>query len=397
MLNNNKIFVFDIDGVLCTKLFNCKNNILLKIKQRHPECPIVIYEHKKWFRIKLMYANQDYCDRNYVLANSNIFLVQDYEEHHKFFIIYKTPTNEVDAYIINLQQEQQKTWQILSEIDFNKFHHSFFEYVPNSNVAHLSELIYSTVIAKGGVAYSSEFYPHIFLPYMDILINYLIKFGRIVFFSSAIEERNVFILDQWLAQILSKERYIQLKEQRQFAVYSRQHLRDREENNRDLGIPYEKGAQIKDLRQVLINDEKLINAILLEDQSSYTAYGQHPCVSVIDVEKWELIRLDKNDIKRGNAYKHYFAKNGTYYLLGLFKYYFENQHYNNLDLRPGIEKIYLSNDVAAKNYELCERRCYKPEFNDFTMQMINLGLEEVHKTYPQAILYGTDLKLYEYY
>ncbi|MBX9890238.1 MAG: hypothetical protein K2X94_03145 [Amoebophilaceae bacterium] len=121
-------------------------------------------------------------------------------------------------------------------------------------------------------------------------------------------------------------------------------------------------------------EEKVNYRELIEDQSSYAAHDQEPCLSVIDVERW--------DLEHGNESGYAFPKNGTYYILGIFRTYFDHKEYNHLPLRKGIEKI-----VEQRNAEGVVWTKESP----FVRAMIYLGLDEVKKTYPEAIFYGYEL------
>jgi hypothetical protein len=218
--------------------------------------------------------------------------------------------------------------------------------------------------------HKNDTYNHIFIPYLQILMNYLITFGsRIVFFSSAIEDRNSKVITTLLEETLGKEQYQLLKYQGQFDILSKQHMRP---GNDELG---EYGNNIKDFTQVIKNDETLLDAILIEDQPSYAAYDQQPCISIIDVERWA--------VECGNESRYAFPKNTIYYLLGLFKTYFDNSAYRQLPLREGIGKILLQ--------QKSEGYIGGMEQSPFVHAMIDLGLNEVRKTYPDAIFYGHKL------
>jgi hypothetical protein len=228
----------------------------------------------------------------------------------------------------------------------------------------------------------AEVHPHVFVPYLGVLFEYLVKNGvRVVFFSSAVEERNNTVIPKLLKKVLGKERYESLHEQGQFEIFSRQHLR---EGDSDFG---EYGNDVKDLAKVIKEGEDLADAILVEDQPTYTAYGQWPCIKVLDCMLWDI--TGKNDARDS------YPKNTVYHLLGLFKTYFENEEYKQMPLRKGIEKLCPippprhDNGIKRKNQP---PPLFRPD-NDqqFTYRMICLGLDEVRKKHKKAIVYGKKL------
>jgi len=240
-------------------------------------------------------------------------------------------------------------------------HISSYEPIDNIKSLHPECLMIPYLYKDKGIYY------HIFIPYLQILIHYLIQFGsRIVFFSSAIEDRNSKVIPTLLEEILGKEHYQLLKSQGQFDILSKQHMRSR---NDALGAY---GNNIKNCTQVIKNNETLLDAILIEEQPSYAALNQKSSISIIDVEHWA--------VACENESKYAFPKNMIYYLLGIFKTYFGNSAYRKLPLRKGIEKILLQ----KKAEEYIESMDQSP----FVHAMINLGLNEVRKTYPKAIFYG---------
>ena len=206
--------------------------------------------------------------------------------------------------------------------------------------------------------YDGDNYLHCFLPYLDVLFKYLVTRGRVVFFSSAAEERNVFLVKELLCMLLGKHHYDQLKKQGQFVIYSHQHLKY---GNRKTG----EGIQIKDLQQILLYNEHIDEAVLIEDQPSFAVSTQRPVILAMDMDIEFLYMQRETTID--------FKMNGTYFLLGLFKYYFENVDYSILPLRKGIEKIYKDN--MRDEYDACNRAYLPHKESAFTMKLIKLGQE----------------------
>lgn len=210
-------------------------------------------------------------------------------------------------------------------------------------------------------------YIHSFSPYLNILFEYLIERGvRIVFFSSALKERNLSVIPELLTSFWGAARYQTLKSEGQFEIFSRDNLR--------LGLHLgREGNCVKDLRIVIEKDESLLDAVLIENDSSYTAYDQEPCIYVIDLF---LAYLDERRDKEANFY--HFAKNSAYYIIGLFKTYFEHEKYNKLPFREGLDQI-LPTDLR-ESYSFFKQ-------HPFADKMIRIGLEEVQKKVPDARLY----------
>lgn len=225
------------------------------------------------------------------------------------------------------------------------------------------------------------------LPYMDVLFDYLMKFdSRIVIFSSSIEERNVSIINQALTQVYGEDKYRDLLEKGQFKILSKQHLRPGDRERKEFG------NFIKDLTIVVQNGEDIENAILIEDQPSYAAHDQVFCIKSFDLEEWCYTASPNS--------RHSFRKNGTYYLLGLFKEYFENKKYSDLSLRAGLKtmfeeqhgKIHDKGIYYPSDYFYIDDRGESSHVNaKFTTAMLDSGLAEVQKKYPEASFYGTEL------
>jgi hypothetical protein len=242
--------------------------------------------------------------------------------------------------------------------------------------------------------YDCSSYPHIFLPHLNILFDYLInKGGKIFFFSSGIEARNFYVIGQLLLIIYGRNRLLELLLDKQFIIFSKQHLKA---GCRRIG----EGINIKDLRQILEQEflrdirkgatekYKIDDIILIEDQVTFAEHTQLPVVRALDVEFWYA------------SSEMHFLMNATYYLIGFFRYYFENDNYNYLCLRQGIEKIYnehmlheekiTSTLPEREDWALKKLYCkYKaPEKDDeFTKQMIADGIAHVRTTCPKAKLY----------
>lgn len=188
-------------------------------------------------------------------------------------------------------------------------------------------------------------YPHVFIPYLRVLFDYLLEKGvRIAFFCTAVEERNPAVIPTLLTSFWGRKKFEALKAKGQFAMFSRDDLRPSHEG--------EEGMNKKDLKIVIREGESLVDTILVEDDPSYTASGQEPCLVIIDLCRWIQLK-DKNNTDPVDS---------VYYMIGVFKTYFENSQYNKLPLREGIKQMNLPDCLEG---DPCVRK------------MIDLGSSEV--------------------
>jgi hypothetical protein len=132
------------------------------------------------------------------------------------------------------------------------------------------------------------------------------------------------------------------------------------------------GTYVKDLGVVIRDGESLLDVILVEDDPSYIAHDQEPCMYIVDLLSWYLAATNQ-----AREVDH-FPKNSIYYMLGLFKTYFEHEKYKKLPLRAWLDQI-LPEDMEY--YSSFFRK------HPFVHNMIDIGLSEVQKQVPDAILY----------
>lgn len=222
-----------------------------------------------------------------------------------------------------------------------------------------------------------EEYVHIFLPYLQILFDYLIGQGaRVVFFSSAPEERNTSVIPELLVSFWGSQKYEALKSVGQFDIFSKKDMRKGKERG--------EGNYVKDLKVVIQNEESLSDVLLVDDDRSFCAHDQKPCMQGIDLMWWHVY---SDEIPQRTVY---YYMNGTYYMLGLFRAYFENEKYKNIPVREGIDQI-----IRAETDEF-----YSPprryHLHPFLRSTIDMGLSEVKKQVPNARFYENvqnDIKL----
>ena len=101
---------------------------------------------------------------------------------------------------------------------------------------------------------SGDRYVHIFLPYLQILFEYLLEHGvRIAFFSAGHKERNLSVLPKLLQSFWGVEKYEDLKSKAQFAIYCKDDMRwgNRQGNQ----AMREWGDYVKDLRKIIRDGE----------------------------------------------------------------------------------------------------------------------------------------------
>ncbi|XP_065218639.1 uncharacterized protein LOC135844387 isoform X11 [Planococcus citri] len=219
-------------------------------------------------------------------------------------------------------------------------------------------------------------YPHVFLPHLKILFDYLLEQGvRIAFFSSGPKERNLTVIPELLTSFWGSEKSEALKAKGQFDIFSEEHLRK--------STSLERRNEVKDLKIVIRDGETLLDAILVEDDPTFVAHDQKPCLYIIDLSFWSI--TDKEKIRKNESRGGYwkgktdnFPVNSVYYMFGVFKTYFGHEEYKVLPLREGL------NQLVPK--EACYRDFFRNK-NSFVDDMIDSGLSEVQKVVHDAMYY----------
>ncbi|XP_065218640.1 uncharacterized protein LOC135844387 isoform X12 [Planococcus citri] len=211
--------------------------------------------------------------------------------------------------------------------------------------------------------------PHVFLPHLKILFDYLLEQGvRIVFFSGGPKERNLAVIPELLTSFWGDEKFEALKAKGQFDIFSKEHCRERAFRG--------EGNFVKDLKVVIRDGETLSDTILVDDDESYAGHDQKPCLLIIDLNVWYI--ADENEIEKYKKQNPRDEKtinyrlNGAYYMLGVFKTVFGHEKYKVLPLRECLKQ--LLNEEAL-------------DVEAHTTQMIDLGLSEVRKLVPSALYY----------
>ncbi|XP_065218529.1 uncharacterized protein LOC135844298 isoform X2 [Planococcus citri] len=222
-------------------------------------------------------------------------------------------------------------------------------------------------------------YPHVFLPHLKILFDYLLQQGvRIVFFSAACKERNLTVIPELLTSFWGNEKFEALKAEGQFDIFSEEHCRKG-------AVRGHEGNYVKDLKVVFREGETILDVILVEDDASYVAHDQKPCLRIINLRCWRITDKDKVE-EVDEIYCDWegksinFCLNSVYYMLGVFKTYFGHEKYKVLPLREGLNQL-LPKEACYGNDDVFFAK------HSFADDMINLGLSEVQKVVPNAMYY----------
>ena len=205
---------------------------------------------------------------------------------------------------------------------------------------------------------------HTFLPHLRILFDYLMERGvRIVFFSTGVtKQKNLWIMPALLKSFWGGEKYKALKTRGQFRVHSRNDLRDGD-------VTRNEGDFVKDLRKLVRDGESVSNAVLVDHTSVYRAHDQRAFI---------LARTFCAD-------PDFTRLNSVYYVLGLFRTYFEDERYRTLPVRDALAQILPGQlwDVDLGR----ELTIGYPGEHPFVWKMIDVGLSAVRERMPNATLY----------
>ncbi|XP_065217541.1 uncharacterized protein LOC135843534 [Planococcus citri] len=224
-------------------------------------------------------------------------------------------------------------------------------------------------------------YTYVFLPYLHILFDYLLKEDvRIVFFSAADKRRNLQVIAELLTSFWGTVKFETLKAKGQFDILSLENMREGNKSFRS-----GEGNYVKDLKAVIRDGETLLDVILVEDDASFVAYDQKPFLRVYNLAFWEIREVnhtemakDEDPVSFWRRKSPHFPLNNVYYMLGVFKTYFENERCKKLPFREAL------------NETLPEKGYFYDFFHEhsFVYDMFDLGLSEVQKRVPNATFYG---------
>jgi hypothetical protein len=200
---------------------------------------------------------------------------------------------------------------------------------------------------------------------------------RIVMFSAGQKSRNTAVISELLTSLWGRKKYTALKAAGQFAIFS---MDDTRWGNSSNGKFYQ---YIKDLGVVLRDGESLSDAVLVDDDPSSAPLGQDLYLDpIIKLETW----YENGDHSREEELRFCnLAKINIYYMLGVFKTYFEHEKYRKLSFKEGLNQILPAARLENK------RRHFQSFFltkHPFLRQMIDVGLSEIRKKVPNATFYG---------
>jgi hypothetical protein len=228
-------------------------------------------------------------------------------------------------------------------------------------------------VLRVGFSYQGYEFTYAFIPHVGALLAQLVAWGcRVCFFSSGLAERNHEVLGEVLARSFAAEELARLRGLGQFAIHSRDQLRDADP---DAG---EDGNKVKDMRRVLRAGETLEDVVLIEDQPSYVASGQAPCLPAIDIGLWNPGWEVGRDREFGSQGLH--RKNGAAWMLGVFDLLLHDVRYRYRPLRLGLDRLLCDLFGATRRPE--------PEPSPARHGVILRGLAHLWAIDPGAVFYG---------
>jgi hypothetical protein len=213
---------------------------------------------------------------------------------------------------------------------------------------------------------------YVFKPYVKFLINYLIHMGcRIVFFSAGSKERNEILVSKLLSSFYSDSRRQKLLAAGQFKIFSLPDchiIRPR--------CPYNNLPLLfhKNLNVLLEENETIDDVILIDDRYDIAATGQEVMIHMGLFDSTRQMNSCFFPI-----HTHFF-KNGTYFMLGLFKTYFDSTCYNKLPIRTALKSIFATantDSIIKANERIAGH-------------MVSTGLKYVRLYTPEAVFYGSE-------
>ncbi|XP_065217530.1 uncharacterized protein LOC135843524 [Planococcus citri] len=200
-------------------------------------------------------------------------------------------------------------------------------------------------------------------------------------YNKTYEKRNLCIIAELLTSFWGAVKFEALKSKGQFDILSKENMRAGNETFRS-----GEGIYVKDLKAVIREGETLSDVILVEDDPTYVAYDQKPFLKIYDLlsltHKLEVNHTEKAKDEHPISYwerkSPHFVLNSGYFMIGVFKTYFENEKYKILPFREALNVI-----LPEKNYgeDFFQKHL-------FAYDMFDLGLSEVQKRVPNASFYG---------
>jgi hypothetical protein len=180
-------------------------------------------------------------------------------------------------------------------------------------------------------------YPHYIFPGYYALFQWLNNSGgKIFFFSSGVEERNVELAAKMMKMSFGED----IPE---YKVFSRQHCIDtsspfKYEENQEKYQSFFYGQRKKKLGGIVVPEEEVPNTLLIEDDTSYMVKG----------EEYNLISLRyAHEYTQEHAYKKeegFFDFHRAYYLAGLFSKIYEVRESQNMTLVEAAKFVQIDSE-----------------------------------------------------
>ena len=201
-------------------------------------------------------------------------------------------------------------------------------------------------------------YPHIVYPGYYALLQWIHSFGgRIMFFSSGVEERNVPLVDEIMRRSFG-DRVGEVD----YKVFSRQHcvdtdrleIIDPEAEKEMQGFFY--GRLKKRLADIVSADE-LPDTLLVDDDTSYMVKGEE--YNFIGMRYSYYYYTGKNDFRIADEFVR---THNAFYVCGLLTKIFECAEKDDLDLRDAARKVQIEGEGKELSREFYYPSIYRDEY-----------------------------------
>jgi hypothetical protein len=215
--------------------------------------------------------------------------------------------------------------------------------------------------------YKGEVYTHIFIPYVEVMLRVLVGWGvRVCFFSSADASRNIPVLTTLVDHSFGADEAARLRSEGQFVIHSKGLLRDRRDGTGEYG------NKVKDMTRVVRPDEQLEDLVLIEDQPSFAAADQLPCLRALDVELWN---------PHVPEYQKPYRKNGAAWILGVFDLLLTDERYRTMALRPALAALLFDHFGESGRPD-------REHHSEAQHQIIDRGLAIIRHHVPSAVFFN---------
>jgi len=207
------------------------------------------------------------------------------------------------------------------------------------------EKVEENIKIKYGTEYFSKHcitalnHPHYIFPGYYALFRWLhSKGGKIFFFSSGVEERNIELVDK-----LMKMSFGDSISDIEYKIFSRQHCIDTANMDSEIGDKYQSffwGQRKKKLADIVVPENELQNTLLIDDDNSYMVKGEELNFVYL---RYTYTYLHDDKIINQEAYVYFLR---AYYLAGLFSKIFEVKAEQNITLTEAAK--YVQIDLTGK-------------------------------------------------